>query len=443
MTDRGEPADWRERLLHAVGQVDARQVHGRVRSVIGSSLRAVAPHAKVGELCELRTPGVSQPLLAEVIGFQDGDAIITPLGEMRGVSTQSLVVPTGRGHVVAVGDALRGRVLDGLGRPLDGSPPDASDLVLWPVDQFAPDPLTRPVVRDVLPTGIRAIDALLTCARGQRCGIFAAAGVGKSSLLGMLANSADADVVVIGLIGERGREVREFIEHDLGPEGLERSVVVCATSDRPAMERAKAAQVATAVAEYFRSQGQRVLLLMDSVTRYARALREIWLAAGEPPARRGYPPSVFAQLPRLLERAGTNEAGSITAFYTVLVEGDDMNEPVADEVRSILDGHIILSRKLAAGNHYPAIDVLASVSRVMNQVVAAEHTEAAGQLRTLMSKYDEIEMLLRVGEYSAGSDELADTAIDRIESIRQFLRQDKDERTSLDETLDALMELGR
>jgi type III secretion protein N (ATPase) len=286
--------------------------------------------------------------------------------------------------------------------------------------------------------GVRALDGLLTCGEGQRLGVFAAAGGGKSTLMAMLVKGADVDVTVVALIGERGREVREFLEHELGEEGRRRAVIVCATSDKSSMERSKAAYVATAIAEYFRDQGKRVLFLMDSVTRFARAQREIGLAAGEPPTRRGFPPSVFATLPRLMERVGMGAKGSITALYTVLVEGDDMTEPIADETRSILDGHIILSRKLASANHYPAIDVLASVSRVMNMVITPEHKKVAGRLRELMAKYQEVELLVKIGEYKRGSDAMADQAIDRIDRIREFLRQPTDEYVSFEDTL-ALM----
>jgi type III secretion protein N (ATPase) len=334
-------------------------------------------------------------------------------------------------------------VLDGLGQPIDGA---AKGPLLvskqYPVYAPAPDPLRRRVISDPLPLGVRALDGLLTCGEGQRMGIFAAAGGGKSTLMAMLVKGAQVDVTVVALIGERGREVREFLERDLGPEGMARAVIVCATSDKSSMERARAAYVATAIAEYFRDQGKKVLFLMDSVTRFARAQREIGLAAGEPPTRRGFPPSVFATLPQLMERAGTNDKGSITALYTVLVEGDDMTEPVADETRSILDGHIILSRKLGAANHYPAIDVLASASRVMNALITPEHKQAAGRVRELMAKYQEIELLLKVGEYKRGSDSIADTAIDKHEAIRDFLRQPTDELVGFDETLQRLCELA-
>jgi type III secretion protein N (ATPase) len=329
-----------------------------------------------------------------------------------------------------VGDGLLGRVLDGLGRPLDADTagPLQADR-FYPVFADAPDPMRRRIIKDPMPLGVRAIDGLLTCGEGQRMGIFAAAGGGKSTLLGMLVKGAAADVIVIALIGERGREVREFIENELGEEGCRRSVIVCATSDKSSMERAKAAYVATAIAEYFRDQGRKVLFLMDSVTRFARAQREIGLAAGEPPTRRGFPPSVFATLPKLMERVGMNDRGSITALYTVLVEGDDMTEPIADETRSILDGHIILSRNLAAANHYPAIDILASTSRVQNAVVSREHRAAAGRLRELMAKYAEVELLVKIGEYKRGGDATTDEAIDKIEVIREFLKQRTEDRS--------------
>jgi len=366
--------------------------------------------------------------------------LLSPIGALQGISTTTLVVPTGRSMEVPVGPQLLGRILDGFGMPLDQGKPIETN-VYYPVYAEAPSPLTRRMITEPLHLGVRAMDGLLTCAEGQRMGIFAAAGGGKSTLLGMLAKNASVDVTVIALVGERGREVREFIERELGPEGLARSIVVCATSDRSSMERTKASLVATAIAEYFRDQGKKVLFLMDSVTRFARAQREIGLAAGEPPTRRGFPPSVFGMLPGLMERVGMNDKGSITAFYTVLVEGDDMNEPVADETRSILDGHIILSRKLGAMNHYPAIDVLSSASRVMSAVISKEHRNAAGRLREMMAKYEEVELLVKLGEYKRGSDKLTDKAIDRIDAIRGFLRQKPDESIAFDETLKSLAEL--
>lgn len=361
---------------------------------------------------------------------------------MFGISSNTEVSPTGAMHQVGVGEHLLGQVLDGLGNPFGGGhlpEPEA----WYPVYRDAPAPMSRKRIAEPISLGIRAIDGLLTCGEGQRMGIFAAAGGGKSTLLASLIRSAEVDVTVLALIGERGREVREFIEADLGEEGLKKAVLVVATSDRPAMERAKAGFVATSIAEYFRDQGKRVLLLMDSVTRFARAQREIGLAAGEPPTRRGYPPSVFAALPRLMERAGQSDKGSITALYTVLVEGDDMTEPVADETRSILDGHIILSRKLAAANHYPAIDVLRSASRVMNQIIAPEHQAQAGRLRSWLAKYEEVELLLQIGEYQKGQDKVADEAIARIEAIRQWLKQGTHEPSSLPDALATLETLTR
>lgn len=399
-------------------------VRGRVLQVVGTIIRATAPGARIGDLCILRNPEDGFELPAEVVGLQGDAAILTPLGDLRGISTVTEVIPTGKPHLAPAGHSLLGRVLDGMGRPLDEAVRGKLRPEAWvPVYADAPDPLTRRMVELPMPLGVRALDGPLACGEGQRMGIFAAAGGGKSTLMSMLVRGAAVDVTVMALIGERGREVREFLERDLGPEGREKSVVVVATSDRSSMERAKAAYVATSIAEWFRDQGLRVLFLMDSVTRFARAQREIGLAAGEPPTRRGFPPSVFAMLPKLMERTGNNAAGSITAFYTVLVEGDDMSEPVADETRSILDGHIVLSRALSAANHFPAIDVLASASRVMGAVVDAEHRAMAGRLRELMAKYDEVELLVRIGEYKQGSDKLADEAVARIGAIRGFLRQ--------------------
>jgi type III secretion protein N (ATPase) len=426
----------------AIADTPTLAIKGRVTQVIGTIIKAVVPAVKVGEVCILRQPGEDFEMKAEVVGFARDAALLTPIGDMYGISATTEVMPTGRAHMVPVGDGLLGRVLDGLGQPLDAEergPLEADRF--YPVFADAPDPMKRRVIKDPVPLGVRAIDSLLTCGEGQRMGIFAAAGGGKSTLLGMLVKGAAVDVTVIALIGERGREVREFIEHELGEEGRKRAVIVCATSDKSSMERAKAAYVATAIAEYFRDQGRKVLFLMDSVTRFARAQREIGLAAGEPPTRRGYPPSVFATLPKLMERVGMNDKGSITALYTVLVEGDDMTEPIADETRSILDGHIILSRALASANHYPAIDVLASASRVQNNVVAPEHRAAAGRLRELMAKYADVELLVKIGEYKRGSDAVADEAIDKIDSIRAFLKQGTRERSDLPATIRALCEL--
>ncbi|MDR9860966.1 MULTISPECIES: type III secretion system ATPase SctN [Pseudomonas] len=436
-------------LEHITGQMQQAidkgrliQIRGRVTQVTGTLLKAVVPGVRVGELCQLRNPDQSLSLMAEVIGFQQHQALLTPLGEMLGISSNTEVSPTGTMHQVGVGDHLLGQVLDGLGQPLNGS--SLAEPAAWyPVYRDAPDPMSRKLIERPISLGVRTIDGLLTCGEGQRMGIFAAAGGGKSTLLATLMRSADVDVIVLALVGERGREVREFIESDLGEQGLKRSVLVVATSDRPAMERAKAGFVATTIAEYFRDQGKRVLLLMDSVTRFARAQREIGLAAGEPPTRRGYPPSVFAALPRLMERAGQSDKGSITALYTVLVEGDDMTEPVADETRSILDGHIILSRKLAASNHYPAIDVLRSVSRVMNQIVTAEHRKGANQLREWLARYEEVELLIKIGEYQKGQDPVADRAIEKMDGIRAWLRQGTHEPSDLPHCLEQLASLTR
>ncbi|WP_454688947.1 type III secretion system ATPase SctN [Achromobacter aloeverae] len=412
------------RLRAALGEARTVRVTGRVTESVGTIIRAAVAQARVGELCELRNPEDGTTVLAEVVGFAAGAAVLTPLGDMCGIAPTTEVIPSGKAMTVPVGLALMGRVLDGLGRPLDEAtrgPLVTTDV--YPVQADAPHPLSRNLIRRSLPLGVRVLDGLLTCGEGQRLGIFAAAGGGKSTLMGMLVKGARVDVNVIALIGERGREVGEFLQDELGPEMLERSVVVCATGDKPPMERSKAAFLATAIAEYFRDQGKRVLFLMDSVTRFARAQREIGLAAGEPPTRRGFPPSVFASLPRLLERAGNNGKGSITAFYTVLVEGDDMSEPVADEVRSILDGHIVLSRKLGAANHYPAVDVLASTSRVMGRVVGEGHKRAAGRVRELMARYQDVELLLRMGEYTPGADPDTDEAIAKMPAIHAFLRQ--------------------
>lgn len=417
-------------------------ITGRVTQVVGTIIKAVVPSVKIGEVCILRDPGQNFEMKAEVVGFVRDAALLTPIGDMYGISASTEVTPTGRAHMVPVGDGLLGRVLDGLGQPLDEDThgPLSADK-FYPVFAEAPDPMTRRIIKDPMPLGVRAIDGLLTCGEGQRMGIFAAAGGGKSTLLAMLVKGAEVDVTVIALIGERGREVREFIENELGPEGMRRAVVVCATSDKSAMERSKAAYVATAIAEYFRDQGKKVLFLMDSVTRFARAQREIGLAAGEPPTRRGFPPSVFATLPKLMERVGMNDKGSITALYTVLVEGDDMSEPIADETRSILDGHIVLSRALAASNHYPAIDILASTSRVQNNVVAPEHRAAAGRMRELMAKYADVELLVKIGEYKSGSDAVTDEAIAKIETIRSFLKQRTKDLSSLEEAVTNLCQI--
>lgn len=416
-------------LLHAALRTTVPvSIRGRVIEVVGTIIKAVVPGVSIGEICVLRTPWHGGELRAEVVGFAQEAALLTPLGDLQGISSATEVIPTGAVHTVPVGESLLGRVLDGLGRPLDDGPPLEPEA-LYPVYAAPPNPLTRRPVDRPLSLGLRVMDGLLTCGEGQRMGIFGAAGAGKSTLLSSMVKGADVDMTVLALIGERGREVREFITRDLGPEGMKRAVLVVSTSDRSSMERLKASYVGTAIAEYFRDQGRRVLLLMDSVTRFGRALREIGLAAGEPPTRRGFPPSVFSSLPKLMERAGNSDKGSITALYTVLVEGDDMTEPIADETRSILDGHIVLSRKLAAANHYPAIDVLQSASRVMSGIVPDKQRRAAGRLRALLAKYGEVELLLQLGEYKSGADREADEAIARMDRIHAYLRQAPDELT--------------
>ena len=427
-------------LLAAVARSSGVRHVGRVAEALGTLIRVTGIHASIGELCELRTPGQPRRLTAEVVGVSGAHTLLTPLGPLEGLSTATEVVAIGHQASVTVGTGVLGRILDPLGQPMDGLAPIEGEAEV-PVHRESPNPLGRSLIAKPFATGVRAIDAALTVGEGQRVGIFAVAGGGKSTLLGMLARGGDADVNVIVLVGERGREVNEFIHDNLGAAGLARSVLVVATSDRPASERARAALLGTAIAEYFRDQGRRVLLMMDSATRYARALRDIGLAVGEPPARRGYPPSVFSELPRLFERAGNNELGSITAFYTVLMEEEDGSDPVAEEVRSILDGHIILSRKLAAANHYPAIDVLTSASRVMPRVVDADHARGAGQLRKYLAKHREIELLLQLGEYKHGSDADADFAIARIEEMRALLRQPPAYLSSYDEARQGLRKL--
>ncbi|MFC6839781.1 type III secretion system ATPase SctN [Xanthomonas theicola] len=397
--------------------------YGKVVELVGTLLRVEGLAATIGEVCDVRHPDGRLLQRAEVVGFARDQALLAPFGAMLGLSAGTRVVGQGRPLSVPVGDTLLGRVLDGLGEPADGRGPLRCQAQV-PIHAEAPDPMRRRLIDAPLPTGIRLVDALATVGEGQRLGIFAPAGVGKSTLLGMFARGTRCDVNVIVLIGERGREVREFIEFILGEQGMARSVIVCATSDRSAVERAKAAYVGTAIAEHFRDRGLRVLLLMDSLTRFARAQREIGLASGEPPTRRGFPPSVFAELPRLVERAGMGERGSITALYTVLAEDESGSDPVAEEVRGLLDGHLLLSRELAARNQYPAVDVLNSLSRVMAQIVDRAHVQLAGRLRRLLAKYQEIEPLLQVGEYKPGSDALADEAVLRIDAIRAFLAQD-------------------
>jgi type III secretion system H+-transporting two-sector ATPase len=416
------------------------EVRGRVTELVGLLIGASVPGPRVGELYLIRSPHRARELRAEVVGFRHGEVILMPLGDIQDVAMGAEVISLGTSFQVRVGDALLGRVLDGLGEPADGKGP-IEGAQEYPVMARPPDPLHRQRVTNILATGVRALDGVLTVGEGQRIGIYAAAGVGKSTLLGMVARNTEAEVNVIALVGERGREVRDFLEHDLGPEGLRRSVVVVATSNEPSLVRMKAAYVATAIAEYFRDQGKRVLLMMDSVTRFARALREVGLAAGEPPARAGFPPSVFSELPRLLERTGNSARGSITAFYTVLVEGDDMTEPIADETRSILDGHIVLSRSLAAGGHYPAIDVNQSVSRVMSAIARPQHIEAARRLREVLATYEAQKDLILIGAYKKGSDPRTDYAIAKLDTVNAYLRQGVEENTPAERAVSLLQNM--
>jgi flagellum-specific ATP synthase len=423
---------------------DLHRRHGRVIDLIGLIVEATGLEAEVGEVCSIDTGRGRGPVPAEVVGFRAGRTLLMPLGEATGIGPGARVSASGRPLSIEVSDDLLGRTIDGLGRPLDGFGPAAGGRGSHPrpVEAAPPDPFTRPRIHERVSLGVRALDALVPCGRGQRLGIFAGSGVGKSSLLGMIARSTSADVNVICLVGERGREVREFIERDLGPEGMARSVVIVATSDQPALVRIKAAFTATTIAEHFRDQGADVMLMMDSVTRFAMAQREVGLAIGEPPATRGYTPSVFALLPKLLERSGTSPRGSITGLYTVLVDGDDMNEPIADAVRSILDGHVVLSRHLAHAGHYPAVDVLASVSRLVGEVVTPEVRAAGDEVRRLMAAYKDKADLISIGAYARGSDPLTDAAIDARGPIDGFLRQTVTDRSTADEADSALTNLA-
>jgi len=428
-----------QKVQDAVKSCISIKLTGKVTQVIGLVIESKGPVVSVGELCYIHSHTEGAPSVpAEVVGFREGYVMLMPVGEMQGIGPGCEVVSAQKMLQVKVGDMLLGRVLDGLGNPMDDLGPIISD-VEYPLQAPPPPPLTRPRIHESLYVGVRAIDGLITMGDGQRIGIMAGSGVGKSTLLSMIARNTEADISVIALIGERGREVRDFIERDLGEEGLKRAVVVVATSDQPALVRIKGALTATAIAEYFRDQGHKVILMMDSVTRFAMAQREVGLTIGEPPATRGYTPSVFALLPRLLERAGTSERGSITGIYTVLVDGDDMNEPIADAVRSILDGHIVLSRAIAAQNHFPAIDILPSVSRVMNEVVSKDHLKAAQNMRSLMAVYKDAEDLIHIGAYVKGSSKKIDEAIEKIDSINDFLCQDIFEVDSYETTENKLL----
>ncbi len=409
---------------------------GKVTKVVGLTIESVGPDAKLNDLCEIIVDDDTS-VMAEVVGFLDKRLQLMPFETVEGVGIGCLVRNTGHPLSIPVGDALLGHTVDGLGRPTDTDEPLELDAI-YPVDGDPPDPMDREIISDVLPLGVKAVDGLITVGKGQRIGIFAGSGVGKSTLMGMFARNTKAEVNVIALIGERGREVREFVEHDLGEEGMARSVVVVATSDKPALIRKKAAMSATAIAEYFRDQGKDVLLMMDSLTRFSMAQREIGLASGEPPVTRGYPPSVYSTMPRLLERAGNSDKGSITGLYTVLVDGDDFNEPITDTARSILDGHIVLNRRLAQKNHYPAIDVLASISRVMSAVASKEHKMLAGRMKNVMATYSEAEDLINIGAYKMGSNKSIDYAISKIDAVNDFLLQATDEKIDFEDVLSTL-----
>src|SRR6056297_1568660 len=410
--------------------------YGHITRGVGLIIESKGPEVSIGELCHIKNN--ERSVKAEVVGFDDNRVLLMPIGKMEGINPGARVIATGEKLKIKVGENMLGQILNGIGKPILDKDKQLSGLTERPVDRKPPNPLLRKRIKDPLSLGIKSIDGLLTCGKGQRVGIFAGSGVGKSTLLGMAARNTEADINVIGLVGERGREVREFIERDLGEKGLENSIVVVATSDKPALVRFKAAQITTAIAEYFRDKGQDVLLMMDSITRVAMALREVGLATGEPPATRGYPPSVFAKLPRLLERTGTNDKGTITALYAVLVEGDDFNEPISDTVRGILDGHIDLSRELASRNHYPAIDVLSSVSRVMDDIVNEDHIEAAGELKKMLANYRESEDLINIGAYEEGSNPAVDRAIEHIDDINDFLQQGITEKSNFSQTLQKL-----
>lgn len=414
---------------------------GKITKVTGLTIESNGPMATIGELCYIYPNGKNEPVLSEVVGFRDEKILLMPLGEMEGIASGSIVVGSGKTLRVNVGDDLIGRVLDGLGNPIDGLGPIKSSKT-YPVSCSPPNPLDRAIIDEPLSVGVKAIDGLLTCGKGQRVGIFAGSGVGKSTLMGMISRNSTADINVIGLIGERGREVKEFLKGDLTDEGLSKSVVVVVTSDQPALIRVKGAMVTTAIAEYFRDQGLNVMLLMDSLTRFAMAQREIGLAIGEPPVTRGFTPSVFATMPKLLERTGTSDKGTITGLYTVLVDGDDLTEPVTDTARGILDGHIVLSRKLANANHYPAIDVLASISRVMPNISSKEHLNIANSIKDIMAVYAESEDLINIGAYKRGSNKKIDTAIDLIDDINGFLKQETHKSPTYEETLELMQKIN-
>lgn len=438
-----QAAGWLQRLPAAPGFSS----HGKVAQVLGTLIEAHMPPVEIGELCQLINPAYpNKPMLAEVVGFTDRAAILSALSPLEGVSTRTVIEPLRRMHTIEVGDHLFGAVLDGFGRMQFRAPAASQVVSTWretvPVIRDAPKATDRPRIATLLPTGVRAIDGLLTMGRGQRIGVFAGPGCGKTTLMAAISRGCHADAIVFGLIGERGRELNEFLEHELDAELVKKTIIVCATSDRTSMERSRAAFTATAIAEAFRARGKNVLLLVDSLTRFARAQREIGLAAGEPPARGGFTPSVYTMLPRLIERAGNVASGSITALYTVLVDGENSSDPIGDEARSLLDGHIILTRKLAEQGHYPAIDVLASISRVMSNVSSPEQRKAASQFRQLLTQYQEMELLIRLGEYKPGRDALADRAVQLRPAQMDFLRQDTRESSAIGDTLESLAALA-
>lgn len=427
-------------LISEIERIDSYKRYGKIKKVVGLTMESRGPECSIGDVCYVHL-GKNQKTMAEVVGFKDENILLMPFTKINNIAPGSVVEATGSPLKIKAGIGLVGKVLDAFGCPMDGtSLPQGLTTVLS--ENEPPNPLTRPPITEKIEVGVKAIDGLLTIGNGQRIGIFAGSGVGKSTLLGMIARNSEADINVIALIGERGREVREFIERDLGEEGLRRTIVVCATSDQPALMRIKAAYSATSIAEYFREKGFNVMFMMDSVTRVAMAQREIGLAVGEPPTTKGYTPSVFAMLPKLLERTGKNDKGSITAIYTVLVDGDDMNEPIADTVRGILDGHIILDRDLANKGHYPAINVLKSVSRLMNHIVDPNHLQAANKLKSLLSKYSENEDLISIGAYKRGSSQEIDEAIDLYPKITDFLRQQMEEKVTFQQTLELLYKVG-
>jgi len=424
------------KYYQVIESVDMTKVIGKIVHVVGLIIEAQVQGVSVGELCTVSLDD-GKSVYAEVVGFREGRVLLMPLGNTGGIRPGAKIQASGRKLTVKVGDCLLGRTLNGLGYPMDGQGPVVSE-VEYPLDSDPPDPVNRPRIKEKLQVGVKAIDGLLTVGSGQRIGIFAGSGVGKSTLMGMIARNTEADVNVISLIGERGREVRDFIEESLGEEGLKRSVVIVATSDQPPLIRLKGALVGTAIAEYFRDQGKKVLFMMDSVTRFAMAQREVGLASGEPPTTKGYTPSVFALMPRLMERSGTSEKGSITAFYTVLVEGDDFNEPISDTARSILDGHIMLSRDLAARNHYPCIDINHSVSRLMSAIVSDKHKESSGKLREVLARYAEAEDLINIGAYVKGSNPKIDNALDKIDAVNSFLQQGTFEKCTFEDSVNKL-----